>query len=95
MNCNWQQNRSHRSGKGKKSSHSSRIPGNKLNGFMSEVSDYFYNEVFMKLSFMGQLAATFENLNKIIQFSEDSNSHSISERKNWLIGAKTFSWKEY
>lgn len=35
---------------------------------------------------MGQLAAGFENLNKILQFSEDNKGDSVSERKklgNW------------
>lgn len=40
---------------------------------------------------MGQLAAGFENLNKILQFSEDNKGDYISERKkNWLIGTKTY-----
>lgn len=46
---------------------------------------------------MGQLAAGFENLNKILQFSEDKGD-SISERKKkWLIGTKTYQFrgKEY
>lgn len=50
MNHNWQQNRPHRSWKGKKSSYSRRIAGRKLNEFKFEVPDYFHNEVVTKLS---------------------------------------------
>lgn len=73
----------------KKLSHSRRIPGSKLNGFKSEVPDYFHNKLFMKLS--GSLWVNWLLLSiwtRLNEFQKTKKGESIFKGKNWIIRAK-------